>query len=278
MVFGRRVLHGFALAGLSGFLIAYGMVHMVPRGRAAPVAAWEGRSVPGALAGAVAPARAPGRIRPSAAAVVIWRVATGTPDVALTFDDGPDPTNTPVVLAALRRYHAVATFFVLGRQAERYPELTRAMAQGGSEVCSHGYAHTMLRGQSPAAVTAEVERTATVLRRIGVGGCRLFRFPYFASDETARHVVAALGYRAIAASVDPQDWRGGTGQRIARQVFAELRPGDIILLHDGGGRRRATLAGLDLILAGLADRGLQTVTVTQLLADARGRASSVAAR
>jgi peptidoglycan/xylan/chitin deacetylase (PgdA/CDA1 family) len=199
------------------------------------------------------------------ASTVIWRVATSQPDVAITFDDGPDPTNTPQVLALLRAHGAVATFFVLGRQAERYPALVHGEAAEGSEVCNHGYSHAALVGRSAAFVRADVAQAAEVLQRLGVGRCRLFRFPYFASDATARAVVASLGYRLVAASVDPQDWRGGSGQRIVRWVFRHVRPGDIILLHDGGGPRGATLAALAPILQGLEERGLRPVTVSQLL-------------
>ena len=222
-------------------------------------ALWVGRQVR-AAADAVSPAQSA-----QPASTVIWRVLTSQPDVAVTFDDGPDPQNTPRVLATLRRYHAVATFFVLGSQAEQYPALVHGEVAEGSEVCNHGYSHALLTGKPAAFIRADVAQAAAVLRQLGVARCPLFRFPYFASDASARAVVAALGYRLIAASVDPQDWRGGNGQRIVRWVFQHVRRGDIILLHDGGGPRGATLAALGPILRGLAERGLRTVTVSQLL-------------
>ena len=93
-------------------------------------ALWVGRQVR-AAADAVSPAQSA-----QPASTVIWRVLTSQPDVAVTFDDGPDPQNTPRVLATLRRYHAVATFFVLGSQAEQYPALVHGEVAEGSEVCN----------------------------------------------------------------------------------------------------------------------------------------------
>lgn len=200
---------------------------------------------------------------------VVWSVTTGQPEVAITFDDGPDPQNTPAVLAALRRRRAVATFFVLGSAAVRWPDLLRAAVAEGSEVCNHGWSHTLLSGRSADFVAREVTRTAAVLSGAGVPACRLFRFPYFASDASARRTVTELGYRIVAANVDPQDWRDQAAERIVRYVCERAHAGDIILLHDGGGPRAQSVAALDTILAELSARGLRFVTVSRLLAQAR---------
>lgn len=207
---------------------------------------------------------------------VVWRVATSRPDVALTFDDGPDPRYTPAVLALLAARHAVATFFVLGQQALRYPQLVQREVAAGSEVCNHGYSHVLLRGRSPSFVRREVMRAARVLGELGLPRCPLFRFPYFASDATARRVVAELGYRMVGASVDPQDWRRADAARMAQWVCRHVRPGDIILLHDAGGPRESSVVALGMILRGLAQQGLQPVTVSRLLASGVSAASAPA--
>lgn len=196
---------------------------------------------------------------------VIWRVPTTAPEVAITFDDGPDPTYTPQVLRQLANHGATATFFVLGIQAERYPGLVRSEVAEGSEVCNHGWAHQMLRGRSAATVEQDVVRTQAVLKRTGLPECDLFRFPYFASDATARMTVARLGYRMIAANVDTEDWRGPAAQRMADGVLARIRPGDIILFHDAGGQRDRTVQAVGMVLDGLPRHGLRAVTVGALL-------------
>lgn len=213
---------------------------------------------------------------PLPADAVLLRVPTRLPAIALTFDDGPDPQNTPGVLAGLRAHGAVATFFVTGRQVDAFPALVQQERAEGSEVCNHSWRHPVFRGMSPGAVGAELGRTEARLTALGVGGCRLFRFPYFSSDGAARAAVAALGYRMIGASVDTQDWRGRSAPTIAKGVLAQVRPGDIVLMHDGGGPRPRTVAALGLILDGLPGLGLRTATVTQLLASAAGGATSPA--
>lgn len=212
-----------------------------------------------------------GKASTSLGETVIWRVPTARPEVAITFDDGPDPTYTPQVLRALQSHHAVATFFVLGQQAEQYPDLLRSEAGEGSEVCNHGYSHEMLRGRTAAMVEQNVTRAEAALLRAGVPKCDLFRFPYFASDGTARRTVARLGYRMIGANLDTQDWRGPNARSMADEVLSTVRPGDIILFHDAGGPRRRTVQALNMVLDGLPQHGLKPVTVGELLQTA-GRA------
>lgn len=202
---------------------------------------------------------------------VIWSVPTDAPEVALTFDDGPDPTYTPQVLALLRSQRAVATFFVLGLQAERFPALVRQEAAEGSQVCPHGWSHTRLRGRSAEFVRQQVTRTAAYLRQLGVPACPLFRFPYFSSDLTSRRAVADLGYRIVAADVDTRDWSGRAAGTMASQVLAALKPGDIVLFHDAGGHRAQTVRAVRAVLEGMAAKGLRAVTLQTLLASARPR-------
>ena len=196
---------------------------------------------------------------------VIWRVPTTSPMVALTFDDGPDPLYTAQVLRQLAAHRAVGTFFVLGQQVERYPGLVRAEVAEGSEVCNHGWSHQMLRGRPSTAVADNVTRTQSVLQRTGAPPCNLFRFPYFASDQTARDTVARLGYRMIGASLDTEDWRRPKARRMADAVLSRVRPGDIILFHDAGGPRPQTVQAVGMVLDGLRQHGLRAVTVNQLL-------------
>lgn len=199
---------------------------------------------------------------------VLWQVTTTAPEVALTFDDGPSPVYTPPILAALSAYHAHATFFVLGSLAAQYPEVVRQEKAQGSQVCNHGFSHIMLVHRSAPVVTDQVQETARILRSIGVPDCRLFRFPYFASDVTARTTVQRLGYLMIGANVDTEDWKGRSPAAIAATALQDIEPGDIILMHDAGGTRTPTVQAVTLVLKGLQERKLRAVTVGQLLASA----------
>ncbi len=225
----------------------------------------------GALAVTASRTRAGGRsgLRPALSKLpqgrVITAVQTQAPEVAITFDDGPDPTYTPAVLGVLRRFGAVGTFFVLGSQVERFPSLAQRLVAEGSQVCNHGYAHERLRGRSAAFVRANVARAARVLARLGLPHCNLFRFPYFLSDTTARTAVLAMGYRIVAAGCDSSDYQMPPAAAMAQRVLHCVRPGAIILFHDAGGNRRRTVEALRLVLEGLRALHLQPVTLGQLL-------------
>lgn len=229
------------------------------------------------LAAGLRPARAE-QAPPSSDPKVIWQVATRAPEVAITFDDGPDPTYTPQILNTLTTHKAVGTFFVLGQQAEEFPEMVKAEAAQGSQVCNHGYSHLMLRGRSADAVAAQAEKTAAILKGIGVPACNLFRFPYFASDAVARSTIAGAGYQMIGANLDTEDWRGYQSGFMANRVLSQVKPGDIILFHDAGGDRRQTVSALGLVLDGLREKDLKAVTVGQLLASVAAHPPSSTSR
>ena len=174
------------------------------------------------------------------------------PVVHLTFDDGPQPQWTPQILAVLARYHARATFFVLGQQAQRYPGLIQAIVSGGHTVANHTFSHASLRGIGRDLFVSEVQRTQVVLRGIGTA---CLRPPYGAIDGAGRGYAAELGYRIVLWDVDPRDWTRPGSALIAAHVLQRVRPGSIVLLHDGGGSRAQTVAALDTILRQLTARG-----------------------
>src|ERR1700704_3926179 len=108
----------------------------------------------------------------------VARVDTDDRVVALTFDDGPDPFHTPKVLDVLDQHHVKATFFMMGRNVERYPKVDREVLRRGHEIGNHSYSHPKLILMSPSRVRDEIERTDTLLRGIGVTGDIHFRPPH----------------------------------------------------------------------------------------------------
>jgi peptidoglycan/xylan/chitin deacetylase (PgdA/CDA1 family) len=176
--------------------------------------------------------------------------------VALTFDDGPWPNSTAQILAILTRRQAPATFFVVGRQVQRYPDLVRRELAAGMAIGSHSYRHPQRFDRLPAArIRDEIVRGRRTLDALGVRPVG-FRPPGGAASPAVVTAAQGLGDPTVLWSVDPADWQPGvTADRLVQRVLAAARPGAIVLLHDGGGNRSATVAALPAIIDGLRRLG-----------------------
>ncbi|MDT0530100.1 polysaccharide deacetylase family protein [Micromonospora sp. DSM 115977] len=184
------------------------------------------------------------------------RRTTGARTVALTFDDGPDPTWTPKVLDRLRAAKVTATFCVVGRQARRHPDLVRRIVREGHQLCNHSWNHDLDLARRPAAeIRRDLLRTNAAIRA-AVPGVKVPFYRQPGGRWTAEVVTVAgqLGMRSLHWHVDPQDWGKPTAATIAKRVRAAARPGSIVLLHDGGGDRAATLAASPRLIADLKRR------------------------
>jgi peptidoglycan/xylan/chitin deacetylase (PgdA/CDA1 family) len=184
------------------------------------------------------------------------------PAVALTFDDGPSPRYTPRILAVLARMQVPATFFAIGSLADEYPDLVRAALLAGMTVENHSYGHPQPFAQLPTRlIDDQVALGARSLRRLGADAT-LFRPPGGSFSPAVVQAAQSRGQRTVLWSVDPADWRrGATARSITRKVLADVRPGSIVLLHDGGGDRSATVAALPRIVDGIRRRGLELVAL-----------------
>jgi peptidoglycan-N-acetylglucosamine deacetylase len=182
--------------------------------------------------------------------------------VALTFDDGPWPDSTPKVLAILRQERVPATFFLVGRQVRRHPELLAQEVAAGVTFGSHSFSHPQPFGQlSDAAIGEEIDQGLAALADNGVR-TSLFRPPGGAIAPAVLSTAKRDGLRTVLWTVDPQDWRpGATTEQIVRRVLSQTGPGSIVLLHDGGGDRSATVAALPQIIKGLKQRKLAFATL-----------------
>jgi len=184
--------------------------------------------------------------------------------VALTFDDGPWPGDTQRVIAVLRRFHVPATFFMVGSLVERYPGLAHAVVAAGYPVGDHSYDHPVspaLVELSAERITGEITDAKDALEAVGVDPT-LFRPPGGSYDDFVVQEARRQGMRVVMWSVDPQDWRSGlTAKAVAKSVLAHVRPGSIILLHDGGGDAGHTIKALPAIIRGIRKRGLSFTTV-----------------
>jgi len=184
--------------------------------------------------------------------------------VALTFDDGPWPVDTQRVLAVLKRYHVPATFFMVGYLVRRYPALVRAVLRAGQPAEDHSYDHPIsppLADLTDQKITSEISDVIPLLRSDGAHPT-LFRPPGGSYNDFVVQEARTLGMRTVLWSVDPRDWVSSrTAKQVARSVLSHVRPGSIVLLHDGGGDAAHTIKALPVIIRGIRKRGLRLVLV-----------------
>jgi polysaccharide deacetylase family sporulation protein PdaB len=201
---------------------------------------------------------------------IVWEVSSAREKlICLTFDDGPDPEQTPAILDLLKRYGAKATFFVTGAQAKRYPELIRRETLEGHELGNHTYHHRIFRHPSADDVRSELDEAERAIVAAAGTRSRLFRPPGGYYDQTIVAAAKERGYQVVMWSwhQDTRDWSHPGVNRIVRKVLDNARPGDIVLFHDRV-KRTQTIAALERILPELQRRDFQFVTVSELLRSA----------
>jgi peptidoglycan/xylan/chitin deacetylase (PgdA/CDA1 family) len=187
--------------------------------------------------------------------------------VALTFDDGPSG-RTPAILRVLANNHAHATFFVVGRSTRGMEPVLRHIAATGNELADHTYSHADLLALREPARKRQLQWTRGLVAQATGVQPRFFRPPYGATGPAVNRLGRSLGLIPVLWSVDSRDWQLPGTKAIARHVLANVRPGAIVLMHDGGGDRQETLRALPAILRALKRRHLEVVTLSRLFASA----------
>jgi peptidoglycan/xylan/chitin deacetylase (PgdA/CDA1 family) len=199
------------------------------------------------------------------------RVRQETGRFALTFDDGPDPRFTPEISRLLAERGHRATFFVLGTRASDHPELLRQVLADGHEIANHGFDHRLLAFTPPARLRAQLLATErAIVAAAGRPPVRLFRAPHGVRSPWLGHTVGRLGYRVCGWTGTIFDTAVPGVATIVERACRHLRPGAILLLHDGdaagrGGDRGQTVAALPAILDEAEQRGLRSVCLSSLL-------------
>lgn len=183
---------------------------------------------------------------------------------ALTFDDGPSPY-TPQILKILNEYHIRATFFVLGENAKKYPDLIRQIHADGHIIGNHTWNHSNLTRLSSAQIKEELQSTNQLIESLTGAAPHLFRPPYGSVSDSVRQTVQHAGMTSFLWNVDPADWNLKLTKPITARVSSELRDHSVILLHDGGGPRDQTVASLPVIIEQLQKQGYEFVTVPEYL-------------
>ncbi len=198
----------------------------------------------------------------------IWRGRADTGAVALTFDDGPS-ADTERLLDVLARYDVRATFFMVGRQVERFPDTARRVAASGHEIGNHSYTHPIYLYRSGRETRRQLERTQKVIVAVTGVRARLARPPCGVRSPAYFSAARSLGLQTVQWSVAGFDWTERSPAQIARLSLRRACAGSIILLHDGDSEnkkdRSATVAALPLIIEGLKAKGLRIVPLAELL-------------
>ncbi len=185
--------------------------------------------------------------------------------IALTFDDGPHRAYTKEILEILAEYGIKATFFVVGRNVERYPELVKQELEGGHEIGNHTYSHPHLTNISGEDLYREMLQTETLLVSLLGVGPKLFRPPEGVYSQRVSMTLERLDYIPILWTVDTTDWKKPSAEAIAETVIRNTEPGVIILCHDFVSGKSNTPAALRIFIPKLLEQGYEFVTVSELL-------------
>jgi len=182
--------------------------------------------------------------------------------VYLTFDDGPDPRWTPKIVELLQKYDARGTFFMLGKNAASYPQVIKDMAQTGQTFGNHSYNHAHIANYGYSDFRAEIDDTTEAIERALGDDPELKRLvtpclrpPYGEVSPSFYNHAASMGLWISFWSLDTEDWKNPDPQEVIQKVIEKVKPGSIILMHDGGEKRETTLKSLALILHELSQQG-----------------------
>lgn len=188
----------------------------------------------------------------------------GAKRIALTFDDGPSDRYTAEILDILQEYDVKATFFIVGVNAEKSPDLLRRIVREGHEIGNHTYSHPHLQKMDATTLAAELARTDALIRRITGNSPTLFRPPEGVVTTSVKAAAMDGGYRLVLWSIDTRDWALNPVSNILRTVKREASDGDIILFHDWVAGNSPTPAALRQVIPWLLAEGYEFVTAGQL--------------
>ena len=201
------------------------------------------------------PASTPGAVNFDAVVPPRPHERNGHPVVYLTFDDGPSPTNTPPVLDILRRHGAHATFFVIGRFARAHANLVTAEVAASNAVGGHSWSHPHLTEMSRSQITAQLQSTRDLLRELG-STARCFRPPFGETDSRVKSVATDLHLHQYLWTTESKDWTHASTSTDLAKALAGLKPGAIIVFHDGDGSGSAqSRRAVDQFLTAVTQRG-----------------------
>ncbi len=187
--------------------------------------------------------------------------------VALTFDDGPHSEYTEQILDILKKHNAKATFFVIGKNAKKYPELVKRESLEGHEIGNHTFTHPSMKKITDKQLQEEIEMAQNTIYDITGEKPVIFRSPGGIYDDRILKMSQNYGCRPVLWSwrQDTKDWSAPTVEYVVNTVVNNLRDGDIILFHDYNAKSSPTPEALEIILPKLIEKGYSFVTVSELM-------------
>ena len=205
--------------------------------------------------------------RVSAESNVYSKNASAGKKVAITFDDGPHPIYTKRILDILEKYGARATFFVIGRNIENYPEAFEELAKSDNEIGNHTYNHKRLGGLGRTRLESEIIMTERLIESYSNRHSSVLRPPEGDFGELLNEISLEEGYDIVLWSIDTLDWAHTPAQKMADTVLGSVGDGDIILMHDYTSHGAHTCEALEIIIPRLIEMGYELVTVSELICE-----------
>jgi len=186
--------------------------------------------------------------------------------VAFTFDDGPHPVYTPQVPEIFRRAGGQATFFMIGTEIEAHPEIAARVHREGHEIANHTYTHPDLTKLTLEEAGEELQRAERLVQEVTGQPARSFRPPYFGVNDDILSLAAERGYRTVGAvNGDAKDWDNPGVEHILEHTRSAVKPGSVLIFHDGYGDRSQTVEAVRVLVEELVTEGYRLVTVSELL-------------
>jgi peptidoglycan-N-acetylglucosamine deacetylase len=201
-----------------------------------------------------------------------YRAKTDEKVIALTFDDGPSPKWTPLILDELKEAGVKATFFMIGKYVEKYPDVAKRVIAEGHDAGIHTFNHPVLLFAPQGYLEKEIKDGEAAIKNITGKTTKLFRPPKAWLTANEKREISDLGYKIILWSLSSKDWVRFHDKHIRRYILSNVRPGDIVLFHDAGGafrieggNRKQTTKTLPRLIEKLKEKGYRFVTVSELL-------------
>lgn len=195
----------------------------------------------------------------------ITHISSSEKVIALTYDDGPNLPFTEQLLNTFERFQIKVTFFAVGKNIEEHPETVRLIYSKGHELGNHSYSHKNMKSENLFSILSELKKTEYLCKQLGVSLTNYVRPPFGATGLFFLIALRLMRKQMVLWSIDPRDFAASNVEDIENSVLDTIKPGGIILLHDGGGDRSLTVTATEKLIRELHRRGYQFKTISELV-------------
>lgn len=197
---------------------------------------------------------------------IFWEKREGAEkEVYITFDDGPDPKYTPEVLLLLKKYNIKASFFLIGEKLIQYPLIVKQIQQAGHTIGNHSFSHKSMKFCSKDRIIKEILDTDNLIQKITHAKPVYFRPPYGRFDPRFKKILQQNGYSMIMWSLLSYDFSADTSEKITKHIIRHIKPGAIIVFHDGHENSHLMIKALPEIFSWINANNLKTCSINKLV-------------